>query len=195
MEVLDTERPPSAVERWVRPLLDRRGARPAIAAGVVLLLGVWVATSLGDESRVEARSEGAGVAVGAPGLRTPPEGARRSGTAPWQVRGDVVITRSPKGNTFTFVAVNGGTEPEDARDLQVEAGYLDRPEAVYAVACVGVERTPNGARARRALVDPGDRVLLRCKDPRRSGEPARVTPMVTTVAKKPCEDSADEPRA
>lgn len=194
MEVLDDERPPTFFERHVAPLVQSRAARAGVAvAGVLLLLGAWAVAGPVEDGADQAEAAPAAGPIEPPGLRPPPFRGRESSAGPWRVRGEVATRSGPNGNTFTFRASNTGSTPADPRDLQVEAGYLDRPEAVYTVACVGVRRTDDGVRSLKTLVAPGRTVSVQCVDAPEEPEPPRMAPLVVTVTTARCEDSARMP--
>lgn len=184
MEVLDGGRPPGALARRLGPLLERRGVKAAAALGVgVLALGGWWVASSDEDPPMAANGDRIPSldAVEPPAPDETPEG-----TGPWRISDDIAITYAEEGRLITFQAVNGGSAPRDPRDLQVETSYPGGLASSYAFGCVGGTRTPDGFRPQRGLVEPGDRIFVRCPDTvRLNGAPSRLPPEVINVVHRP----------
>ena len=197
-EVLDTGRPPGAVERWAGSLLQGRGAKVVGVIGVLLLgAGAWSVVAADDPDSPAAEGTGPVEPASAdapPGLRPPPARGREATTGTWKVTQDVAIRSSPKGHTVTFLAVNGGTEPQDPTRFQVSGGFVDRPGLDYQASCAGVELSPDGYRPLRKPVKPGQEVFVRCVDTTRYGaKVAWLDPKTVLVTTEPCEESGGLP--
>lgn len=197
MEVLETGRPPNALERSARALLRRRGVRAGLAVGALLLLaGGWVVHATDDSppsATAEAEETGAMI-TGSPGLRPAPAYGRRGVESTWKVAPDVSVRSGPRGHTVTFFAVNRGPEAQDPHELRVGAAFVDRPRLEYQAACAGVEPAASGYRPLRGKVPAGERVLVRCTDTTEyDGAPARIDPASVVVRTTPCEDAGRSP--
>ena len=191
VEVLDTGRPPGALERRMTALLQHRGAKAAGVVGVLLIGGgTWAV--VGSEEPVAEGTDAVEPASAEvpPGLRPPPASGRESGTGTWKVTQDVSIRSGPNGHTITFLAVNGGTEPQDPTRFQVAAGFVDRPRLDYQASCAGVKLSPDGYRPLRKPVRPGQEVFVRCVDTTEYGaKVAWIDPKTVLVSTEQCEES------
>ena len=185
MEVLDTERPPGAFQQWATRVLRRRLVRASVAIVAALsLVGVW-ATLPRDQPASRADAVAGGETP--PGLRPPPARGRESATGTWQVD-DLAVRTGHHGHTVTFTATNRGGETQDPRDLEVTGTFVDRPGLAYAGSCAAAEPAGDGYRTIRGVIDPGDKVLVRCKDVTRyGGRTAWIDPSSVTVRRIPCE--------
>lgn len=191
VEVLDTGRPPGALQRWLSSTLRRPAARAALAVAVALVLaGVWTMLP-SDEPPAAADAEPTVGADDAPGLRPPPARGRESPTGDWRVAEDLAVRSGPRGHTVTFSATNRGVERQDPRDLEVTAEFVDRPGLTYRATCAAVRRTPQGHRPLRGTVRPQKTVLVRCRDATRyGGDTAWIDPSSIAVRRIPCESEA-----
>jgi hypothetical protein len=191
VEVLDTGRPPGALQRWMSGALRRPAARAALAVGVALVLaGVW-STLPGDEPTPAADVEPTVAGDEVPGLRPPPARGREPSTGDWRIAEDLAVRSGPRGHTITFSATNGGVEPQDPRDLEVTAEFVDRPGLTYRGTCAAVRRTPQGYRPLRGTVKPQQPVLVRCRDVTQyDGDTAWIALSSITVRRIPCESEA-----
>jgi hypothetical protein len=192
VEVLDTERPPGALQQWVSRMLGRPVVRATVAVVAVLaLVGVWI-TLPGDEPEAAADAEEAAAPDTPPGPRPPPARGRQSPTGSWQVADDLAIRSGPKGHVVTFSAVNGGATAQDPADLEVVAGFVDRAYLQYRATCSGVRLAGRDAPRFRRLVEPGQEVFVRCRDTTRyGGRTAWIDPSSVTVRRTPCESEGD----
>lgn len=185
MEVLDADRPPGMLERWVAPLLTRRGVQLG-AALTALLVGGYVVAAPGSGSAPRADDQAAPVPAAPPAGSGGGSDQGPDGAGPWRISEDIAVRYTRAGRTVTFVAVNAGFVARDPRDLQVETSYLGGLASSYAFGCVGGERTPRGFRPRRGLVEPGDRIVVQCPDTvRLNGQPSRLPPEVIDVVLRP----------
>ncbi len=164
VEVLDTERPPGAFEQWLASAFRRREARIGAAALVAIaLIGVWV-TLPGEEPEATAEQETVAGDSAPPGLRPPPARGREFPTGDWRVTTDTIVIRSgPIGPTVSFIATNKGTEKRDPTQLEVTAGFVDRPGSTFRAGCSGVEPVPGKFRPLSDPVKPQDSVHVRCQ--------------------------------
>ena len=188
IEVLDTERPPGPVARWVTGALRRPVARVAVAAvAALVLIGVWT-TRPQEEPAATADAEQVAGTDAPPGLRPPPARGREEATGSWQVADDLAIRSGPRGHTVTFTATNRGADDQDPRQLEVTGAFVDRPGLVYRGSCSAAERTRDGYRKIRRAVAPQETVLVRCSDVTRyGGRTAWIDPASVTVRRIPCE--------
>ena len=187
VEVLDTERPPGAVQQWVTATLRRPAGRAAAAVvAALVLVGVW-ATLPEDEPDAAAETDAVALAEAPPGLRPPPARGRAATTGSWQVA-DLAVRSGPRGHLVTFRATNGGGEAQDPSQLEVTGAFVDRPGLVYRATCSRAELTRRGYRAIEGTVRPTRTVLVRCTDVTRyGGRTAWIDPSSVTVRRIPCE--------
>lgn len=195
MEVLDSEREPSRLERWAGAVLGRPAGMAIAAVTVILVLaGLWVAYSPGgggSSVSADAEADEASASTGSPGLRPAPVlGRQGEDGSSWRVARDVSVRSGPRGHTVTFFAVNLGPRSQDPRALQVDAEFVDRPKLTYEASCVGVELTPRGHETLRGDVAAGERVFVRCSDKTKyPAAPARIDTASVTVRTVPCDGS------
>ncbi|CAA9397606.1 MAG: hypothetical protein AVDCRST_MAG47-3216 [uncultured Nocardioidaceae bacterium] len=191
VEVLDTERPPSAVQQWVEARLRHPAAKAAVAVvAALVLLGAWSVLPE-DEPKAEADAEAVAAADTPPGLRPPPARGRESGTGSWQVADDLAIRTGPRGHSVTFTATNRGAEPQDPGQLEVTGAFVDRVGLVYRAACSAAVRRARGYRTIQGDVGPTKTVLVRCTDVTKyGGRTAWIDPSSVTVRLIPCESDA-----
>ena len=187
VEVLDTERPPGAVQQWVAATLRRPVGRAAAAVvAALVLVGLW-STLPEDEPKAAAETDAVALAEAPPGLRPPPARGRAATTGSWQVADDLAIRSGPRGHSVTFTATNGGGEPQDPSQLEVTGAFVDRPGLTYRATCSGAQRTERGYRTIEGTVRPTRTVLVRCTDVTRyGGRTAWIDPSSVTV-RIPCE--------
>ena len=197
MEVLESEREPSRLERWAGALLRTRGRRVGVATVVLLAGGGLVASQADRDAGADAEPADAQAAVTATGLRPAPAiGRQGADTSSWRVGRDVSVRSGPRGHTVTFFAVNLGPQAQDPRAIQVDAEFVDRPRLTYEASCAGVERTPRGHQPLRGDVAAGDRVLVRCSDETKyPAAPARIDTASVTVRTTPCDGSGRSTRS
>ena len=191
VEVLDTGRPPGAWQRWMSSTLRRPAARAAMAVAVApVLAGVWT-TLPGEEPTTAADAEPAVGGHDAPGLRPPPARGREPSTGDWRIAEDLAVRSGPRGHTVTFTATNRGAEPQDPRDLEVTAEFIDQPGLTYRATCASAKRTDRGDRTVRRTVAPGRSVPVRCTDVTGyGGTTGWIDPGSITVRRIPCESEA-----
>ena len=190
IEVLDDERPPSALQQWATRTLRRPLVRAAIAVPLaVVLVGAW--SVLPRDQPVPVDDGSSAAADTPPGLRPPPPRGRESPTGSWRVADDLSIRTGPRGHTIVFSATNGGARAKDPRELEVTGGFVDRPGLTYVSTCAAVERSPGGYRTIRGSIGPRRTVLVRCRDVTAyGGRTAWIDPTSVVVRRKPCESEA-----
>ena len=191
VEVLDTERPPGAVQLWVESRLRHPAAKAAVAGvAALVLLGAWSVLPKDEPARA-AGGDPVAAADTPPGLRPPPARGRQAGTGTWQVADDLAIRTGPRGHSVTFTATNRGAEPQDPGRLEVTGAFVDRAGLVYRATCSAAERRARGYRTVQGDVGPRKTVLVRCTDVTKyGGRTAWIDPSTVTVRRIPCESES-----
>ena len=166
VELLDTNAPAGAFERFATAALRRRGVRIAGAVATALLVGAGAAAGLDqEEPTVVAQPEDAPTAAPRdPDSYEPPPWltAREIG---WAVLGRPEVDPESPVYVVTVRAVNRSLEPGRPQELRAVGRFEGRPGFRFSATCRGFNRDAAGVpRPVRSAVEPGERVLLRCTD-------------------------------
>lgn len=184
MEVLDAERPPGAVGRWVGGLLERPAVRAAGTAALALgLLAAWFLASGDPDPPVEAQDSGPFVS---PLSQATPDPASPPDIDPWRIVDGLTVTFLPDGRMISFSAFNAGSRPRDPRELFMHVGYVSGGASAYIFSCARADRASGPEGSRGEPVPPGGEVELRCEDTiQLNGKPSRLPPEVLSVVTEP----------
>ncbi|WP_148575205.1 hypothetical protein [Nocardioides caldifontis] len=170
VEWLDDERAPGRVRRL---LAGRMASVPARVAVAVVAVAAGVTAVVNWPGQTEAQPDAA--AADAPALSEPlarsiDDAARDDGERPdvWRVVGPVRVARTTDGTRTWFRLVNGGAGAQRPIGVTVTGTFRGATEMGYRARC-------RSAGPAGRLVEPGERVVLRCRDVTRyAGTPPRL---------------------